>query len=264
MNGTWSDGSTADIACLFGCARLEGSEWVYTPQTLGETIPEGMQPDGSHTGEGAWNEPISDTTPVTGVAVYVYTFSTAITTHSLIYDANGGDEDSVPTDDGIYVSGAVVDLDTETTPTHADVDGEAVVFLGWSSEPVSEIVSAGEAYNDALTNSVTFAESDCRVYAVWGYDTNDDGIADASQVMIEHAAITIYTGGSGYEGTVASSDGTLLSDSSSGLPEPGFYFTLPYEMNEAIKNASGGDVIDLSQYLSISAKAHAETGTSTD
>lgn len=42
VNGTWSDGSTADIACLFGCARLEGSEWVYTPQTLGETIPEGM------------------------------------------------------------------------------------------------------------------------------------------------------------------------------------------------------------------------------
>ena len=223
-----------------------------------------MQPDGSHTGEGAWNEPISDTTPVTGDAVYVYTFSTAITTHSLIYDANGGDADSVPTDDGIYVSGAVVDLDTETTPTHADVKGEAVVFLGWSSKPVSEIVSAGEAYNDALTDSVTFAESDCRVYAVWGYDTNDDGIADASQVMIEHAAITIYTGGSGYEGTVASSDGTLLSDSSSGLPEPGFYFTLPYEMNEAIKNASGGDVTDLSQYLSISAKAHAETGTSTD
>ena len=185
--------------------------------------------------------------------------------YSLTYNANGG-YGTMPVDKNAYVTGDTVTLETEAVPDHEpDANGTAIVFLGWSTTQTSTTYGAGGNYGEVVTDSVTFADKDITVYAVWGYDTNGDGIADATQVMIEPAAITIYTGGNGYEGTVGNVNGSLLNNNESGLPEPGFYFTLPYDMNEAIKRAANVETTtDLSQYLTITAEAHNDTGTSED
>ena len=77
-------------------------------------------------------------------------------------------------------------------------------------------------------------------------------------IRIQPADITIYTGGDGYE-SVVNGSGNDLGGTNNGLPEPGFYITLPAEVNEwLLENANAGDivtngqdqqVVDLSKYL---------------
>ena len=73
-------------------------------------------------------------------------------------------------------------------------------------------------------------------------------------VAVDPADITIYMGGTeGYEGVVSDlDDGTF--DASNSLPEPGFYFVLPDDINQAFENsgiAPKGEAADLSQYMRI-------------
>ena len=89
------------------------------------------------------------------------------------------------------------------------------------------------------------------VYAVWGEDRNDDGVADAQQIVIRPADITIYTGGDGYEGVVEDDGGEMVgSQTNQGLPEPGYYLVLPHELNEDLREDLGvTGTMDLSQHL---------------
>lgn len=86
-------------------------------------------------------------------------------------------------------------------------------------------------------------------------------------ISIEPADITIYTGGDGYESAVEGSGDSEVGTTSNGLPEPGFYITLPADVNQAlIEKADPADVkkvvieqedgttieqpvVDLSKYL---------------
>ena len=86
-------------------------------------------------------------------------------------------------------------------------------------------------------------------------------------ISIEPADITIYTGGEGYESAVEGSGDSEVGKTSNGLPEPGFYITLPADVNQAliekadpddvteveIEQEDGTtvkqDVVDLSKYL---------------
>ncbi|MBC8535441.1 S-layer homology domain-containing protein [Feifania hominis] len=67
----------------------------------------------------------------------------------------------------------------------------------------------------------------------------------AEPVTVTPADITIYTGGEGYTGVV--NDAGQQVPSSNGLPEPGYYITLPKRINEQL----GGDAnaADLSKIL---------------
>ncbi len=91
-------------------------------------------------------------------------------------------------------------------------------------------------------------------------------------IQLQPADITIYTGGDGYESAVDGSDDTELGTTSDGLPEPGFYVTLPEDLNDwMIKHADDEDkttvevtnedgtktrqtVVDLSDYLTFTYK----------
>ena len=65
-----------------------------------------------------------------------------------------------------------------------------------------------------------------------------------SQVVVTPAAITIYMGGAdGYEGAVVDEDTGSITASSS-LPEPGFRFTLPEMLKEALE-ADHADLTDI-------------------
>lgn len=165
--------------------------------------------------------------------------------YTLTYDANGGNSDSVPVDSNTYAKDQEVTLDKKV-PTHAKKDGKDVVFIGWSmTKPTKEVYAAGEDFGP-LVDKVTFDNDNIIVYAVWGYDENGDGIADATQVMVIPADITIYTGGNGYSG-VTDADGDLITstETTTGLPEPGYHFILP---------ASAGNLIgeNLSDQLTFS------------
>ena len=172
---------------------------------------------------------------------------------TLTYDANGGNSDSVPSDDAKYASDQSVTLNTETIPTHA-VEAEtgwSVVFLGWSQTQTSKIYDAGENYGEIMTDSVTFEDKDITVYAVWGYDQNGDGIADAEQIVITPADIVAYTGGEGYTG-VLDQNGEVIGTTTNGMPEPGFYLILPYELNEELTPDDPNEMIDLTGHLRFS------------
>ena len=138
----------------------------------------------------------------------------------------------------------------------------AVVFMGWTeTEPkdwptadtasitgndkANYIYAAGEEY-PTLSKNVELA-GDQTVYAVWGYDENGDGIADAQQIVITPADITIYQGGEGYEGVVEGENGANIGENHEGLPEPGYYLILPYQLDEELEGAD--NTINLSGKL---------------
>ena len=192
--------------------------------------------------------------------------------------------DGTFTSTGILPDGYTAE-NTESVPTHADAPAPAdtiisdagesvpVVFIGWTEEPAtddagkvdqSKIFAAGEELPVTTDNVTINAATDMNgkaVYAVWGYDENRDGIADAEQVIVTPADIKIYTGGNGYSSVVndvnAEVDNSTTSD---GLPTPGYYIILPNDVNEkvlakaeqdgaTVTNSAGKKVADLSDYL---------------
>ncbi len=104
-------------------------------------------------------------------------------TYRLFYDGNaqnGGKVDGVLQDQGKYVEKQQVRLSAQT-PTHSDIEQRKVVFVGWSKTKTTQIYEEEDKAVFAqvqLVSDVTFTSQDCTVYAVWGYDDDDDGKAD--------------------------------------------------------------------------------------
>ncbi len=90
------------------------------------------------------------------------------------------------------------------------------------------------------------------------------------KIKITPADITIYTGGTGYDGVV-NGDGNEIGDTNNGLPTPGFYITLPDAVNEwllanvddayKVKNAAGDEIVDLSHFLKFTYNQNGESRT---
>ena len=83
-------------------------------------------------------------------------------------------------------------LESSNVPTHADTLGSPVVFLWWTeSDPGSKTVyDSGETPPAvALTVNLEGMEGQTKtVYAVYGYDRNDDGTADLLQLTLSYDA----------------------------------------------------------------------------
>ena len=184
---------------------------------------------------------------------------------TLSYNENGG-YGAVPIDRNSYKPGNVATLDKEVKPEHSPADdGTAVVFLGWGRNQIDEIYAAGEDYSAAgVTESVTFEDEDITVYAVWGYDENNDGVADATQVLITPADITAYTGGTPYGG-IADINGNIITETVSGLPEPGYFITLPYDVQQWLNAQTGTTVgaTNLHDYMTFTYKGTDGSGGTT-
>ena len=200
-------------------------------------------------------------------------------TYTLTYDANGGtfgDDQSEPVSvnnlmpsqtyqlwakngenyTGLIPEGmtALPTREDATTPADSvitDKETVPVVFMGWSETRSENIYAAGQQY-PSLIDEIQFEKNEepttKTVYAVWGYDENGDGIADAQQIVITPADITIYTGGASYGGIVENGNGELATEN--GMPEPGFYFILPYALNEQF-GQSAEEIVNLSGCLSL-------------
>ena len=99
--------------------------------------------------------------------------------YTLAYDGNaqqGGTVSNVPTDSKIYIPGDEVPLST-AAPTHDDVDGKKVVFIGWTEAQTNAIFSRADTAPATVTE-VTFGSTNKTVYAAWGYDEDGDNTAD--------------------------------------------------------------------------------------
>lgn len=99
--------------------------------------------------------------------------------YTLTYDSNaqqGGTVTNLPTDTDIHIPGDEVTL-SSAAPTHDDVDGKTVVFIGWTVTQKNSIFSRADTAPTTITK-VTFGSANKTVYAVWGYDENNNGTAD--------------------------------------------------------------------------------------
>ena len=79
-------------------------------------------------------------------------------------------------------------------------------------------------------------------------DEEEHEVKDDGKIKLQPAAITIYMGGKdGYEAVMNGN----VSTSSNSLPEPGFYITLPGEVNQAL--GGNGHAADLSGKITVTA-----------
>ena len=82
-------------------------------------------------------------------------------------------------------------------------------------------------------------------------------VTDTTPITITPADITVYTGGEGYTGVVDNAGHETAA--SNGLPEPGFYITLPNWLNEQL--GGNANAVDLSKILTITYENGASTRT---
>ena len=165
-------------------------------------------------------------------------------TYTVTYNPNGGAITSGSSEIPVE-AGQSVPLDAT-----ASWDDQHI-FLGWSSNEAvkNQVYGAGDPVPKA-EKAIT-PTGDVDVYAIWAEDLNGDKIPDANQIVIRPADITIYTGGTGYEGIVTDEDGSTVSGSEetgNGLPEPGYYLVLPYTLNEKLGD-NPEEMVDLSNIL---------------
>ena len=100
----------------------------------------------------------------------------------LTYDRNGGEGGPEPVRVAAQTGYL---LEQENVPTHKDTDGKPVVFLGWTEKKDTKIYSRKDTAPATLSTIDIEEGKDVTVYAAYGYDENEDGIADASQRLVE-------------------------------------------------------------------------------
>ncbi|MEE0434846.1 MAG: S-layer homology domain-containing protein [Peptococcaceae bacterium] len=113
---------------------------------------------------------------------------------------------------------------------------DGYTFSGWTLKEPDYIT-------DGDIKDGTFTMPNEKVTLVGSWTKNEE--EPKTPVTIRPADMTIYTGGDSYEGVV---DGTgEPSKSDKGLPEAGFFFTVPDEINEILGGKA--NAADLSKYL---------------
>lgn len=130
---------------------------------------------------------------------------------------------------GDYAEGATVTI-------HAG-EYEGYTFAGWN-------VTSGDvklANASSVTTTFTMPAANVTVTATWTEDEEPEP-TPAGSVTVTPADIIIYMGGKdGYEGTV-NDKGDIVGSKS--LPEPGFVFDLPDDLESALA-AAGKDITDV-------------------
>ena len=193
--------------------------------------------------DGYWSAPNPDQYITT---IEVTCDPTVVGSYDLTFNANGGffgSEEAYGKE--IYVKEDLVAGEHTLSSYVRSEDlvysstGEKVIFAGWTTEPQNKQVYR---YNDAdipeIVETVTIEDQPVTVFAVWGYDEDEDGVADINEVVITPADITIYTGGDGYGG-VTNADGDIITNANnSGLPEPGYHIDLPANIQTWLGNGT--------------------------
>ena len=208
------------------------------------------------------------------------TASTKVTvakTYTLTYDANGGvfgipgatDEGTIYAKEGLEPGEHTLSAYVKATDLGYIADGVKVILAGWTTEPPKE-GEEGKVYRykdtdiPEIEETVTIENQDVTVYAVWGYDEDQDGVADINEVIITPADITIYTGGTGYLGVTTNEEGDIVQTTESGLPQPGYHIDLPANIQTWLGNDDEGAAKNLATILKFTySGTDGESGTDT-
>lgn len=179
-------------------------------------------------------EPYDFTDPVTSDIELVAQWTDA-TRYTVTYNANNGT--LIGASSVTVIPGQAVQLGSSATRN-------GYIFMGWTTETIlGQTYGVGASLPETIFQSGEFftPTGTTTLYAVWGEDSNNDEVADVYEVFIAPADITIYTGGTGYEG-VSDGAGNEIENSNSGLPEPGFHITLPDDLGLGNGNDLNGIV----------------------
>ena len=102
----------------------------------------------------------------------------------LTYNINGGE--GGPDPNPVFVREQTgYALESKNVPTHADIKGKPVVFLGWTAEKDTKIYSRTDTAPETISKIDVTAGEDVTVYAVYGCDENGDGTPDVRQILVE-------------------------------------------------------------------------------
>ena len=110
---------------------------------------------------------------------------------TVVYDTNGG-MGGPGTVNNLPVGNYTLDTTNKPTRANETVNGEnvPVVFIGWTAAKDTKIYSKDDTAPTTIT-SIKIATNTTTVYAVWGYDTNNNGTAD----VLEDTYTVTYTDG---------------------------------------------------------------------
>jgi len=135
--------------------------------------------------------------------------------YALTYDANGGVASSVPVDNTSYRYNDVATVDTTTIPTHSG----GHIFLYWTdASQVAPTYGFGDRpILPAETTSVTFTNDSVTLNAVWGEDTNNNGIADVYEDQYTLSYNANGGGGAPVDGALYASTNTVTLAAGSSL-----------------------------------------------
>ena len=168
--------------------------------------------------------------------------------------------DVVP--EGTQLVSATSENTEGVTITYLDKDGNATTELKKVAQvkwEISDVASGTEgtvtmtvqvvsAWEDNVTNNANIQVGENGPIVTTDTETTKIDEADRT-ITITPADITVYTGGESYEG-VSDTSGEIQS--TSGLPEPGYYITLPAWLNETLDindNPTDSKATDLSSLL---------------
>ena len=117
---------------------------------------------------------------------------------------------------------------------------------------VTMTVKVVSAWEEEVENSASISIGGNNVNITVDTNTETTPIDEADRtITITPADITVYTGGDGYSSVIGSGSGEVGQDSI-GLPEPGYYITLPAWLNETLDindNPTDSEATDLSSLL---------------
>ena len=179
-------------------------------------------------------EPYDFTDPVTSDIKLVAQWTDA-TRYTVTYNANNGT---------LIGASSVTVIPGQAVQLESSAIRDGYIFMGWTTEPI-----LGQTYGvGASLPETIFQRGDSFIptgnttlYAVWSQDTDGDKVPDVNEVFIAPADITIYTGGTGYEG-VTNDEGVAINNPDSGLPKPGFHIILPADLGLGDGNVLDGIV----------------------
>lgn len=178
---------------------------IQTEVTMLE--PDAADPDGNTNVYAVWAADSNNN----GIADY-------LEEHQLVYDANviEGNVENMPANDNkLYLPGNKASL-SETVPSHSEVNGKKVVFLGWTTTQSPHICERNHTPIETV-KKVTFGNENVTVYAAWGYDENGNGTAD---VLETYSVKYDLNGGNGT--TPAEKNGIKHGESIAITGEKGF------------------------------------------
>ena len=176
-NGTWAEGGSEPKTEDFTLKKFNASTntWDETNPTLGSTIPTDMKPDTGYADIGSWSPSATADTPVTGNAIYTYTFGTRTYSITINYqDAEGGALQDAYTDtqnDGYEYSFDVSEEDEAVIPFIIVKDDTNYVFDHFAEG------------SDPLSGTLT---GDVVITAVYLIDENKNGTPDTYEATVTY------------------------------------------------------------------------------